>query len=53
VAKPDVLAELLALAADERLVPVIEHTWPLAEAGDALAHVDGRHAVGKTVVTIA
>ncbi|MBD8022706.1 NAD(P)-dependent alcohol dehydrogenase [Microbacterium gallinarum] len=52
VAKPDVLAELLALAADERLVPVIERTWPLAEAREALAHVDGRHAVGKTVVTI-
>ena len=52
VAKPDVLAALLALAADGSLTPVIERTWPLSEAGAALAHVDAGHTVGKVVVTM-
>jgi NADPH:quinone reductase-like Zn-dependent oxidoreductase len=51
VAKSDVLAELLALAADGRIAPAIEHTWPLAEAGAALAHVDSGRTLGKVVVT--
>ncbi|WP_127473371.1 NAD(P)-dependent alcohol dehydrogenase [Microbacterium sulfonylureivorans] len=51
VAKPDVLARLVALAADGGLAPVIEREYPFAQAGDALAHVDAGHAVGKVVVT--
>lgn len=52
VAKPDVVQHLLALIADGELHPVIERTWPLAEAGTALAHVDAGHTVGKVVVTV-
>jgi NADPH:quinone reductase-like Zn-dependent oxidoreductase len=50
--QPDVLRELLALAADGRLAPVIERTWPLADAGAALAHLAAGHTVGKSVVTV-
>jgi NADPH:quinone reductase-like Zn-dependent oxidoreductase len=51
VAKPDVLRELLALAADGRLRPVIERAFTFAEARDALAHLAAGHTVGKVVVT--
>ncbi|MFF2486492.1 NAD(P)-dependent alcohol dehydrogenase [Microbacterium sp. NPDC058062] len=50
VAKPDVLAELLALAAEGRLNPVIERRYPFAEAGAALARVADGHVAGKVVV---
>lgn len=50
-AKPDITRQLLALVAEGRLRPVIERTYPLSDAGAALAHVDGGHAVGKVVVT--
>jgi NADPH:quinone reductase-like Zn-dependent oxidoreductase len=50
--QPDVLRELLARAADGRLVPVIERTWPFTEAGAALAHLAAGHTVGKSVVTV-
>lgn len=53
VAKPDVLRELVALATDGRLTPLIEHTWPLADAGAAMAHLDSGRTVGKVVVTVA
>lgn len=52
VAKPDVTRELLALAADGSLEPVIQRTWPLAEAGAALAHLAAGHTVGKVAVTV-
>lgn len=51
VAKTDVLRRLLELAASGALRPRIERTYPFAEAGAALGHVDGGHAVGKIVVT--
>ena len=51
VAKADVLAELLALAADGRLRPVIERTVAFAEARAALEHVAAGHTVGKVVVS--
>ena len=50
VAKPDVLAQLVTLAADGRLRPVVERTFVFAEAASALAHVDAGHTVGKVVV---
>lgn len=52
-AVPDagILAELVALAASGDLKPAIERSWPLSEAGAALAHVDAGHTLGKVVVT--
>jgi len=50
-ARPDLLRELLALVSDGRLTPVIERTWPFAEADAALAHLAAGHTVGKAVVT--
>lgn len=50
VAKAEVLTELVALAADRRLSPVIERTFTFAEAGAALSHVHAGHTVGKVVV---
>lgn len=50
VAKADVSAQVAALAAEGRIRPVIERTWPLSEAREALAHVDAGHTVGKVVV---
>lgn len=51
-ASPDtgILTSLLALVAEGRLAPVVERTWPLDGARDALAHVDAGHTVGKVVV---
>ncbi|WP_194410343.1 NAD(P)-dependent alcohol dehydrogenase [Microbacterium cremeum] len=42
--------ELIALAAAGDLAPLIERTWPLSQAGDAIAHVDAGHTLGKVVV---
>lgn len=49
-AKPEVVAELMALVADDRIAPVLERTFTFAEAGEAMAHMDAGHAVGKVVV---
>ncbi|MBW9119735.1 NAD(P)-dependent alcohol dehydrogenase [Microbacterium trichothecenolyticum] len=50
VAKPDVLAELVGLAVDGRLRPVVERRFPFAEADAALARVADGHVAGKVVV---
>lgn len=54
VAGPDAarLAELAALAASGELRPVIERTFPLADAAAAIRHLEVEHARGKVVVTI-
>lgn len=44
-----VLAEMLAAG---QVTPVVERTYPLAEAADALRHVGRGHTRGKVVVTI-
>ncbi|PRB12575.1 NAD(P)-dependent alcohol dehydrogenase [Microbacterium sp. MYb62] len=49
--RPEVLAKLLELVADGRLVPVVEHRHPFAEASVALARLEAGHTVGKLVVT--
>jgi NADPH:quinone reductase-like Zn-dependent oxidoreductase len=45
------LAALRDLAESGRLVPVIERTYPLADAPDAIRHVESAHARAKIVVT--
>lgn len=53
MAKPDAdrLAELAAMAASGALRPVIERTFPLADAAAAIRHLEVEHARGKVVVT--
>ncbi|TQO19766.1 NADPH:quinone reductase-like Zn-dependent oxidoreductase [Rhodoglobus vestalii] len=53
VAKPQILEQLVALAAGGALAPVIERTWSFADADKALAHVDSGRTVGKVIVTAA
>ncbi|PSJ40743.1 NADPH:quinone oxidoreductase family protein [Allosphingosinicella deserti] len=43
---------LFRLWDEGRIAPKVSRTWPLAEAGDAIAHMAARQAVGKLVVTI-
>lgn len=45
-------AELSDLWSSGRIRPLVGATFPLSHVGEALAHVAGRHAVGKTVVTV-
>ncbi|SER57693.1 NAD(P)-dependent alcohol dehydrogenase [Lentzea albida] len=45
------LAALRELAESGRLVPVIERTYPLTGAPDAIRHVESEHARAKVVVT--
>ncbi|WP_442577196.1 NAD(P)-dependent alcohol dehydrogenase [Microbacterium sp. F51-2R] len=47
---PAQLRELLGLVAAGAIRPVIERTYPLGEARDAVAHVDAGHTLGKIVV---
>ncbi|MEV7632365.1 NAD(P)-dependent alcohol dehydrogenase [Microbacterium sp. NPDC089318] len=51
-ARPEILAQLLALAAAGRLQPVIERQYAFADADGALAHVEAGHTIGKVVVRI-
>lgn len=51
-AKPEILAQLLELTDRGSIRPVIERTYSLDAARDALAHVDAGHAVGKVVVAV-
>lgn len=52
VAKPDVTRRLAGLAAAGRIHPVIERTYRLDQARDALAHIDAGRTVGKVVVEV-
>ncbi|MFZ2526178.1 MAG: NADP-dependent oxidoreductase [Rhodococcus sp. (in: high G+C Gram-positive bacteria)] len=48
----EVFTTVAALIADGTVDPHIERTFPLLEAGAALAVVEGGHARGKVVVTV-
>ncbi len=47
------IATLFRLWDEGKIAPKVSRTWPLAEGGDAIAHMAARQAVGKLVVTIA
>ena len=49
----DDLGQLRAWVESGVLRPVVERTYPLAETVDALRHIQGGHARGKVVVTVA
>lgn len=50
VAKPDLTAALVDLAARGDLVPPIERTWQIDRGREAMAYMDAGHAVGKVIV---
>jgi NADPH:quinone reductase-like Zn-dependent oxidoreductase len=50
--KSDDLAVLKDLLEAGKLTPVIDRTYPLSEAGQAIDHVGQGHAQGKVVVTV-
>jgi NADPH:quinone reductase-like Zn-dependent oxidoreductase len=47
------LTFLADLIADGRVKPVIDRTYPLAEAADAMRYLEGGHARGKVIVHVA
>ncbi|MFS6529465.1 NAD(P)-dependent alcohol dehydrogenase [Microbacterium aurugineum] len=49
--RSEVLAKLLELVADGRVVPVVEQEYPFSEAATALSRIEAGHTVGKLVVT--
>lgn len=48
--RSEVLATLLELVAEGRVVPVIEREYAFVDASTALAHLEAGHTVGKLVV---
>lgn len=46
------LLTLADLLATRQVTPVIDRTYPLGEAADALAYVAGGHTRGKVVITV-
>jgi NADPH:quinone reductase-like Zn-dependent oxidoreductase len=47
------MALLLGLAAAGEIMPVVDRTWPLAQAADAHRHVDTGRKRGVVVLTVA
>jgi NADPH:quinone reductase-like Zn-dependent oxidoreductase len=43
---------LFGLWSEGKIAPRVSRTWPLAEGGEAIAHMAARRAVGKLVVTM-
>ena len=46
------LKELMALYAEGKIRPYVSERFPLAHAGDAIAHLSSRKAMGKVVITV-
>jgi len=46
------LETLAQLAGDGAVTPVIDRTYPLADAAEAIRQIAGGHATGKGVVTV-
>jgi NADPH:quinone reductase-like Zn-dependent oxidoreductase len=43
---------LFRLWSEGRIAPKVSRTWPLEQAGEAIAHMAARQAIGKLVVTM-
>ncbi|MDB5687883.1 MAG: alcohol dehydrogenase [Rhizorhabdus sp.] len=52
VGDPQDFREMLAFLGEHDIKPVIERTFPLAEAREALLHLRDNHHFGKVVVTV-
>ena len=52
VGDPQDFREMLTFIGEKRIKPVIERTFMLAEAPDALLHLQGKHRFGKVVIRI-
>ncbi|HEU0157859.1 MAG TPA: zinc-binding dehydrogenase, partial [Hyphomicrobiaceae bacterium] len=46
------IAELMQLYAQGKIRPLVSERYPLARAGEAIARLAGRQAMGKIVVTM-
>jgi len=46
------IRSLFALWREGKIAPRVSRTWPLEQAGEAIAHMAARKAVGKLVVTM-
>ena len=47
------LAAITALIEDGKLTPVLDRTYPMADTTEALRYMEGGHARGKVVITLA
>ncbi len=52
VERAEDLRQLARLIEEGRLMPVVERTYPLHEAAEAVRHVHRGHTAGKVVVTV-
>ena len=46
------IAELFRLWKEGKINPLVSETFPLARAGEAIAKLEAREAVGKLVITM-
>lgn len=51
-ARKENLADLRELAEAGKITPVVERTYPLSEAAEAIRHLEAKHARSKIVVTV-
>ena len=46
------LAYIATLIEERKVTPVIERTYPLADAAEAIRQLEGGHARGKVILTV-